>query len=241
MAAIRENSNTTFRCAMERLGRSDPEDNDVSTHLENAGESQFRGSALEGRVGESGILVALVTDIEGPDDTDYLSLGTWTIAPDNVGDRDNYEYGVFVDGSDPFEQANIQPLQESATYSGLAAGLFIGGPNVSLNTDYGHYAVEDNFDGKLELTANFHSANDLGTISGSITELMVNETLRVGTLNLGETNIGPRDSGFFEGTMSGLISDIGLSGTWGRTVLQQQYNRRKTWKGCWYFRWTICG
>ena len=193
------------------------EDDDVSTHLENSGEeSQFRGSGLKKRIGESGILsVALVTDIQGPDDTDYLTLGTWTIAPDNVDDSDNYEYGVFVDGSDPFEQTNIRPLQGDATYSGLAAGLFISGPNVVLNTDYGRYAVEDNFDGKLELRANFQSANDLGTISGSITELMVNGTLRDGTLNLGDADIGPRDSGFFEGPMSGSISDVPLSGAWG--------------------------
>ena len=193
------------------------DDDGVSTQLENSGQSRFRGSGLTRRIGDYGILsVALVTDIEGPSDTDYLTLGTWTISPDDQSNRENYEYGVFVDGSDPFEQENIQPLQGTASYSGLAAGLFISGPNVVLNTDYGYYAVEDNFDGELRLTADFGGANDLGTISGSITNLTVNETTSAaGTLDLEAANIGSQDSGFFEGSMSGSISDVSLSGTWG--------------------------
>ena len=181
------------------------------TTVDNSRVESLRGSVLQKRLGGSATLtVALLTDMEGTVDADYLSFGHWIVAPDNANDAGGYEYGVFVDGSDPFQQANIGPLENPAIYEGLAGGLFISGPLAVANLDYGPGAVEDNFDGELRLTANFGNASELGTIGGTIVS-----TSHEGTLFLESTAIGSQNSGFSEGDLRGTIADIALSGVWG--------------------------
>jgi hypothetical protein len=144
-----------------------------------------------------------VTDL----DTDYLSGGVWLVVPDNATSADDYVFGAFVDGNDPFDQSNIMALQGTATYEGGATGVY--SEKTAESTSIGY------FDGDVELTANFNGASDLGTISGSITNFEVDGEPDDGTLNLGTAPIGSQNSGFFEGAVTGADDERMYVGNWG--------------------------
>ena len=128
------------------------------SYIENGSHPRWRGSGIDGRIGSSAILsVGIITDIENENDTDYLLLGIWLVAPDDVSDRENYVYGVFVDGGDPFQQSNVQTLQGTATYAGLAVGHFTSPNHYYIGPD-GIYDFVDNFVGELRLEADFGDA-----------------------------------------------------------------------------------
>ena len=118
-----------------------------------------------------------VTDL----DTDYLAGGVWLFVPANATSTADYVFGAFVDGNDPFDQSNIMTLQGTATYRGGAIGVYSATEGQS--TEIG------SFDGDVELTANFGGGNDLGTISGSLTNLEVDGDPVVSMLNFGTANI----------------------------------------------------
>ena len=140
-------------------------------------------------------------------DTDYLSGGVWLVVPDNATSADDYVFGAFVDGSDPFDQTNLVTLQGSATYEGGATGVY--SEKTAESTSIGY------FEGAVELTANFGGGNDLGTISGSITNFEVDGEPDVGMLSLGTAPIGSQDSGFFEGAVTGADDERTYVGNWG--------------------------
>lgn len=140
-------------------------------------------------------------------DTDYLSGGIWLFVPDNATSADDYVFGAFADGSDPFEQVNIMPLTGTATYEGAAAGVY--SEKTTTTTDIGY------FDADVELTANFGGGSDLGTISGSITNIEVDDEPHAATLNLGTANIGSQNSGFFRGAVTGSDNTRSYTGNWG--------------------------
>ena len=144
-----------------------------------------------------------VTDL----DTDYLSGGVWLVVPDNATSADDYVFGAFVDGNDPFDQSNIMALQGTATYEGGATGVY--SEKTAESTAIGY------FNGDVELTANFNGASDLGTISGSITNFEVDGEPDDGTLNLGTAPIGSQNSGFFEGAVTGADDERMYVGNWG--------------------------
>ncbi len=105
------------------------------------------------------------TTITTPD-TDYLAGGVWLIVPDDTTSANDYVFGAFADGNDPFRQNNLTALQSTATYDGDATGLY--SEKMSGSTIIGY------FDGDVRLTANFDGGeNDRGTISGSITNFEV--------------------------------------------------------------------
>ena len=139
-------------------------------------------------------------------DTDYLSGGVWLFVPDNATSADDYVFGAFVDGSDPFDQANLVALQGTAIYRGDAAGVYSATDDQS--TEIG------SFNGDVELMADF-GASDLGTISGSITNFEVDGEPDDGTLNLGTAPIGSQNSGFFEGAVTGSDDERMYVGNWG--------------------------
>ena len=140
-------------------------------------------------------------------DTDYLSGGVWLFVPDNATSADDYVFGAFVDGNDPFSQSNITALQGTATYEGGATGVYSGKTAESTAIGY--------FDGDVELTANFGGTSDLGTISGSITNFEVDGEPDDGMLNLGTAPIGSQNSGFFEGAVTGDDGERMYVGNWG--------------------------
>ena len=116
-------------------------------------------------------------------------------------------FGAFVDGSDPFDQANLVTLLGTATYEGAATGVY--SEKTAESTSIGY------FNGDVELTADFGDANGLGTISGSITNFEVDSEPEIGTLNLGTADIGALNSGFFEGAVTGSDDERMYTGNWG--------------------------
>ncbi len=140
-------------------------------------------------------------------DTDYLSGGVWLVVPTNTRNADGYTFGVFGDGNDPFMQANLMPLTGSATYRGNAVGVYA--EKTATTTALGE------FEGDVALTANFGGASDLGTISGAITNFVVDGEPDTGRLNLGTAAIGSQNSGFFEGAVTGADSERTYVGNWG--------------------------
>ena len=140
-------------------------------------------------------------------DADYLSLGTWLFVPDDAARAANYVFGAFADGSDPFIQSNLTAVQGTASYDGNATGVY--SEKTGGSTEIG------DFDGDVRLTANFGARNDLGTISGSITNFEVDGVPEDGTLNLGTGNIGSQNSGFFRGSVTGSDDERSYTGYWG--------------------------
>ena len=140
-------------------------------------------------------------------DTDYLAGGVWLFVPANATSADDYVFGAFGEGNDPFDQANLVALQGTATYEGDATGVY--SEKTAESTAIGF------FDGDVELTANFGGGSDFGTISGSITNFEVDGEPDDGTLNLGTAAIGSQNSGFFEGAVTGADGERTYVGNWG--------------------------
>ncbi len=155
------------------------------------------------------------TRTEPTPDTDYLAGGVWLFIPDDATSADDVVFGAFGDGADPFRQNNLMALQGEARYTGDATGIY----SVSSTTtedEIGYWNAD------ADLTANFASASDLGTIGGEITGFEITEIAGIdvaerqtGSLTLQEANIGSSDSGFFEGRLSGTIGEFGYTGRWG--------------------------
>ena len=158
-------------------------------------------------------------------------MGYWLRVPqrfvDSDGDLVNYdledfvksvEYGVFVNGGDPYEQANILALTGTATYTGDATALYIDTVN----------GKESTLRADVSITANFGDGSELGTVNGTVNnferyyddppeshELDASELAQLGAVTLGTANIGASDSGFFTGDTSMSVNGDGMTGKWG--------------------------
>ena len=151
--------------------------------------------------------VDVYTDYTGEGDTDYLAGGIWVFSPDDATSLDDYEYGAFADGSDPFQQGNILALTGSATYEGDATGVYA-------NRDEGRNYF---FDAAATLTANFGTNAQFGTISGMVNRVMVDGSMVDGnpSLTLNSADIGNANSGFFNGDTAMNWNEKDFSGKWG--------------------------
>ena len=140
-------------------------------------------------------------------DTDFLAGGIWVYVPDDATSVDEFTFGAFVHGEDPYTQSNLIGLTGQYTYTGDATGV------------YSVLAEESNyfFDADVTLTANFGDDIALGTIRGQIDNVSVDDELVEGdpTLNLGSTNIGATDSGFFKGDTDMVYEGENYTGKWG--------------------------
>ena len=134
------------------------------------------------------------------DDPDYLVGGIWIYAPDGAGPED-YEFGAFVDGNDPFTATNLAGLTGTASYAGRAAGVYTEtgrdeksfGADVSLTADFG----ADTISGMI---SDFHDAGD-ELIEG-------NPSLMLETANIQTTN-------FFSGDTMMTVDGGDFTGKWG--------------------------
>ena len=149
----------------------------------------------------------IFTDWKGSGDTDYLVGGMWAVIPKDLIDSRLLSIGVFIDGSDKFNQGNLVSLSGTAKYVGDA---------------YGIYADQQEavyVGGTTNLTANFGDSSQLGTIDGSVSKVyyISNEQLVPGnpTLTFNPANIGSTNSGFFKGTTSMTFDNKAYSGQWG--------------------------
>ena len=140
---------------------------------------------------------------------DYLARGTWVYVPDDATRLDDYEYGAFADGSDPFVQDNLAGLTGTASYVGE-------------DTASGVYATRDRqknyfFDADVSLTADFGAGLELGTVHGRIHDIEIDDLTLPGApqLLLRGSTIGAADSGFLVGNTSLNLAGRTLTGKWG--------------------------
>ena len=142
-------------------------------------------------------------------DTDFLAGGIWVYVPDEALSVDEFTFGAFVHGEDPYTQNNLIGLTGQYTYTGDATGV------------YSVLAEERNyfFDADVTLTADFNASPQPGTIDGYINNFEVDDE-RVAnspTLILGRANIGDSDYGFFTGDTETETNFRGeaYTGKWG--------------------------
>lgn len=102
-----------------------------------------------------------------PPAADYLAFGHWLYVPEDAAEPDDvpptlgYDFGVFASGGDPFTAGNLRGLTGTATYEGDSAGMYyVGG--LSGTPDVGSFTAD------VELTADFGSNVDTGTIGGQV-------------------------------------------------------------------------
>ena len=166
-----------------------------------------------------------------PEDTDYLVLGGWSYVPDKLLDEDGdfvvdddnlavyreTEFGVFVDGNDPFSQEKIGILTGTASYGGLAFAVYL-----DTNTDpVTGVGKDDELLADVNLTANF----ERGTIGGWLSNFRSSSdgrwtyptslTAFPTSLTLKDASIGDSHSGFFTGDTSMTFDGSRFAGKWG--------------------------
>ena len=157
----------------------------------------FRGVEMSGNSGWRGtgspIQVNLWRVVNGrgiPDklsddaNLSYLAFGYW-MQEDMPGTKaDETAVGVFAEGRSPYRYSeHLQQLAGTASYKGPAAGLYSriakGG------------AMTESFRGKVTLTADFGTADDLGTLSGQVHDIVRRDGQHLGTIDLLTAAIKP--------------------------------------------------
>ena len=156
-------------------------------------------------------------------DTDWLATGMWwtrtTTAPYT-------SFGVFADGGDPFDRNDIRPLAGTATYTGVAHGVFSHGYALRDVRAASFPGINLLFSGDARLTADFGSTRGDGSVSGRIYGMKSGGEYMLGLpeIALGEASLGagagsglgfalPRSN--FEGAASMTYAGESYSGGWG--------------------------
>ena len=156
------------------------------------------------------------------DDTDWLTVGVWEIAPRSDANMNgDYSAGAFAVGNDPFDETRVAALTGSATYQGEAVGMY--------TQSLGSGIQKDRFVATAMLTANFGNGADLGTVNGNVSNFRVgmdgtgtNWDLNLETACIGggcaSAMDGPGDSGVpdnaFRGDTSGFADGHAIDGRW---------------------------
>jgi len=147
---------------------------------------------------------SFITDYVAGDniDSDYLAAGFWIFVPGVQSNSDDYLFGVFSGGNQPFDFSSA--VTGSATYSGKATGI------CNCEGTSGTQAIRV-FEANALLNTNFTD----NTISGSITGFVVDGDALTGdqvrTVSLMNGTIN--NTGFFTGMSSLNASDN--HGSWG--------------------------
>ena len=92
---------------------------------------------------------------------DWLAFGYWLYVPVDVKDADDYDFGVFASGGDPFEATHLAGLTGSATYAGSASGWYYVDESSS-------DPASGQFTASVALTADFGDETDTGTVTGTL-------------------------------------------------------------------------
>ena len=141
--------------------------------------------------------------------TDWLAAGIWTFVPDSEEPGD-YEFGAFADGGDPFEQDNLQALTGTAEYEGQAVGVYYAFSTSTDESEAGPFTAD------VALTANFSTAEALGSISGTVSDVETQDGTAIdATLALRSADIGSSNGGFFTGDTSMTFGGRTYAGSWG--------------------------
>lgn len=182
---------------------------------------------------------------KGHTDSDYLGWGLWGSNKNGTYFTPYDDLGIFVDGSDPFNQNNMASLTGTATYSGPVLAYSINSNSKCPLPCHGsqdstrnhqltyHDGLADNeLYGSITLTARFGNSDSLGTLEGSMNLngvfysnqwdndgiLEANEAdsrAIPGTIILERANISNTHSGFAEGNVSGSLNGRSYTGKWG--------------------------
>ena len=143
--------------------------------------------------------------------TDWLAAGIWAFIPDSEA-QDDYEFGAFADGGDPFDDDNLQALTGTARYEGQAIGVYYVSSSSSPNDDEGDAGP---FTAGVALTADFGGADALGSISGTVSDVETSGGSLEATLTLGTASIGDSNGGFFVGDTAMAFGGRTYAGRWG--------------------------
>ncbi len=159
-------------------------------------------------------------------DSDYLTWGVWLHVPNALqepsatGLTNPATVSAFANGSDLFDVK--APLTGTATYNGVANGLYSAGGMVeyfdadaSLTADFGGRTGNDS-------DPNDATANDgllFGAVSGSITNIKAGGLDVDGSITLGKAKVsaatGATIANEFNGNTEGSLAGRALSGAWG--------------------------
>ena len=90
--------------------------------------------------------------------TDWLAGGIWVYKPAS-GRADDYEFGAYADGADPYTDSDINSVSGTADYEGGATGVYTDGSS------------NEFFDADVELMANFNA----NTISGRVDNFYIDD------------------------------------------------------------------
>lgn len=148
----------------------------------------------------------MFSDIRDNEDPDYLA-GGFSISlpdPDDPANTQNPWFTVAASGNDPFQAANIEPLQGRATYDGDAAGVYAS----KITTPALRY-----FNADVRLTADFASNG----IEGVVTEgrdTATNELI-FKELGLSIRRWTTEQTASFQGWVSGVVNGRAFAGDWG--------------------------
>ena len=117
--------------------------------------------------------------------TDWLAGGIWVYKPDS-GSANDYEFGAFADGADPYVDSEIASVTGQADYEGAATGVYTDGTS------------NEFFNAEVALAANF----DTDVISGTVDSFEVDGVLVSGDPVLELRQASFSSSNFFKGDTS---------------------------------------
>lgn len=171
----------------------------------------------------NGMFLGVISDYDGDDDTDYLSVGLWWHIDGEHGRRtgntgEALSLGAFVDGNmDEFTDIAGAGLKQ-ATYNGDALGSVhynVKNPN-SIGEDTGSSLYLFNgITSDIELNADFENS----IISGRLSNIEVHRIEYLRLEGDGHHAIVLKSAeikeGFFTGSLSGNIGSVDVIGNWG--------------------------
>ena len=166
---------------------------------------------------------------------DYLAFGHWLYVPDDVTDLDDYNFGVYGSGGDPYDAASLAGLTGTATYEGAAVGMYYlnglsGRPDVgsftaevALTADFGDGSATGFIDGQV---SNFEYEGDVASSLPSAVDLTSNAYSYLpdgygvpqGSTNIFDTGWGNNPEAWPGGAIAGWteagVGDVGWGGSW---------------------------
>ncbi|MEG9862918.1 MAG: hypothetical protein V6Z81_10615 [Parvularculales bacterium] len=145
----------------------------------------------------------ILTDFSGSvGSAEYISWGYYRF--ENPAATDSYSYTVFADGNTGYDGNNLNALIGTATYTGKAVGV------------YADAVRRGDFWADVELTAEFGTGTDIGTIGGMVSNIRHGDNVpySVTGITLSEETIGSMNNGFVTGDTS-VTDNAALTGKWG--------------------------
>ncbi len=154
-------------------------------------------------------------------DGDYLAWGVWLRVPTATEAANVAATGAFASGIDVFT-VNAR-LKDSATYNGVATGLYSAGgmveyfdADVSLTANFGGTVGADSDDD----TSDSEGDDLLGAVTGTVSGIKAGGIDVEGMLTLKKANIIDGDdsgthAGGFSSTVSGTLAGRTMVGNWG--------------------------